>query len=90
MRAVHNGMPYETCDVCGKPILAVRDGNQILGPYRFTRFGDKRVHCSRECRDGFSWNPGMCRQCKKSLEGRSKSTQFCGAKCKMSYRRRTT
>lgn len=82
MMHYHNRMPYETCDGCAKPILPLHDGNTLLGPYRFTRKGDKRVYCSRECRDGFKWEPGTCRRCGKSLEGRPKNTQFCSDACR--------
>jgi hypothetical protein len=40
--AKHGVRVTEACDQCG----------QILGPVRFTRYGEPGEWCSRECRDG--------------------------------------
>jgi hypothetical protein len=69
----------EACDRCG----------QVLGPVRFTRFGDSGVWCSRQCRDGMSTRePKACYHCRARLpEGKRRGAIFCDAACKQAAHR---
>ena len=63
----------EACDKCG----------QILGPVRYSRYGEKGEWCSRLCRDGVEHKAGACRGCETSLNGRRKGAIYCGRTCRM-------
>ena len=71
--AKHGVYVTEACDTCG----------QILGPIRFTRYGQKGEWCSRFCRDGVEHKAGVCRGCGASLEGKKKGTSYCDRTCRM-------
>lgn len=76
-------MPYERCAGCHKIITAVRLNGELLGPYRFTRHGDPRIYCSRECRDGRRVEDyGKCRACGVSLQGKRKGSLYCSGTCR--------
>jgi hypothetical protein len=62
----------EVCNECRK----------VLGPVRFTRYGEPGVWCSRLCRDGVERKAGACRSCGASLEGKRKGALFCSDVCR--------
>lgn len=65
----------DACDKCGALIHYMN---------RFTRFGEKGVWCSRECRDGkLAVNPGACKGCGQSLTGKRKGSLYCSNTCRM-------
>lgn len=84
MRIEREGISLEICDGCGHKILPLRDGKFLMGPYRFTRKGDKKVYCSRTCRDGVARRDyGACQGCGESLRGKRKGTLYCSNTCRM-------
>jgi hypothetical protein len=71
--AKHGCYVKEICDEC----------NKLLGAIRFTRLGQTRVWCSRECRDGTQAHaPGTCWSCGASLAGLRRGTLFCSSTCR--------
>src|SRR5579871_4522802 len=50
---------------------------------RFTKKDDPGVWCSRVCRDGIDFQPGLCRGCKTTLSGKRKGALYCGRACRM-------
>jgi hypothetical protein len=59
----HGAYVTEVCDKCGK----------ILGPVRFTRYGQTGEWCS----DGFERKAGTCLGCGVPLNGKRKGAVFC-------------
>jgi hypothetical protein len=66
----------EVCDKCGK----------ILGPIRFTQYGQTGEWCSKRCRDGFERKPGTCLGCGVPLNGKRKGAVFCSDVCRKRWR----
>jgi len=62
----------EACDKCGK----------ILGPIRFTRYGQMGEWCSKGCRDGFERKTGTCLGCGVPLNGKREGAVFCSDVCR--------
>jgi hypothetical protein len=78
--AKHGCYVKEICDEC----------NKLLGAIRFTRLGQTRVWCSRECRDGTQAHaPGTCWSCGVSLAGLRRGTRFCSAVCRVRESRKS-
>jgi hypothetical protein len=77
--AKHGMFAREICDKCG----------QILGPARFTRKDEKRVWCSRECRDGANARePKTCGHCRARLpDGKRHGAVFCDDACRKAFQR---
>jgi hypothetical protein len=76
----HGCYASEACDTCG----------HILGPVRLTRRGERRVWCSRECRDGKeAHTPRTCLTCKASLAGLRRGTKFCSGTCRKRENRKS-
>jgi hypothetical protein len=76
----HGCYVTEACDKCG----------QLLGPVRFTRYGESGVWCSRECRDGAeAHTPGTCKGCGTSLAGLRRGTKFCSDVCRVRENRKS-
>jgi len=69
----HGVYVAEVCDRCG----------QILGHVRYTRRNESGEWCSRACRDGVDRNPGLCRGCGTSLEGKRRRAIYCDRTCRM-------
>jgi hypothetical protein len=69
----HGVVVSEACNKCG----------QILGPVRFTNYNEPGVWCSRACRDGVDQNPGICRGCGTSLDGKRRGAIYCDRTCRM-------
>lgn len=69
----------EICDKCGV----------VLDAVRYTRRGDLRVWCSRQCRDGIkALEPGKYRKCRAKLpEGKRRGAVFCDDACRKTFRR---
>lgn len=74
--AKHGAYVTEACDKCA----------QILGPIRFTRYGQTGEWCSKQYRDGFERKPGTCLGCGVALNGRRKGAMFCSDVCRKRYR----
>ena len=74
--AKHGVYVTEVCDKCGK----------ILGPVRFTRYGQTGEWCSKRCRDGFERKPGTCLSCGVPLNGKRKGAVFCSDVCRKRWR----
>ena len=66
----------EVCDKCAK----------ILGPIRFTRYGQTGEWCSKRCRDGFERRHGICLGCGVPLNGKRKGAVFCSDVCRKRWR----
>ena len=69
----HGVYVTEACDRCG----------QILGHLRYTRRNESGEWCSRACRDGVDQNPGRCRGCGTSLDGKRRGAIYCDRTCRM-------
>jgi hypothetical protein len=74
--AKHGVYVNEACDKCGK----------ILGPIRFTRYGQMGEWCSKGCRDEFERKPGTCLGCGVPLNGKRKGAVFCSDVCRKRWR----
>jgi hypothetical protein len=74
--ATHGVSVTEVCDKCAN----------ILGPIRFTRYGDDGEWCSKRCRDGFERKRGTCLGCGVSLNGKRKGAVFCSDVCRKRWR----
>lgn len=70
--AKHGVYVKEICDKCTK----------ILGVVRFTRKEEPGAWCSRKCRDGAEYKPGLCRGCSASLNGKRKQAKYCSDVCR--------
>ena len=74
--AKHGTYVMAACDKCG----------EILGPVRFTRYGQAGEWCSKRCRDGFERKPGICLGCGVPLIGMRKGAIFCSDVCRKRWR----
>ena len=78
--AKHGAYAREICEKCGA----------VLGAVRFTKNGESREWCSRECRDGKDVHPpGTCKGCGVSLAGLRRGTKFCSDVCRVREDRRS-
>jgi hypothetical protein len=78
--AKHGVYAREICEKCGA----------VLGAVRFTKKGESREWCSRECRDGKNVHPpGTCKGCGVSLAGLRRGTKFCSDVCRVREDRRS-
>ena len=72
---------FEKCDTCGKPLME---------SFCWKFAGKPEVYCSQVCRNGVPRTPGKCAWCQAPLEGKRRSAQFCGKKCRMRHVRANT
>ena len=79
---------HEYCAGCKREIHAKVADGVIFGPYRFTRYGDRRVYCSRTCRDGADWSNLKCSVCDVRLGGKRKGARYCSDRCRKAAKHR--